>query len=264
MIFQERDHLARDVALVEAVAGGGDAGAAPLLARFAFRLDHRRERAGEVRQLDGVSCLVGRAIRLQPGPLVVRPGVDELAAVVDGVRRPRPQRKSTLRVLDRAQRHLFERHRPPALEHGERRMEHARYDRRVQADAVQVLATTGVPLDRRALRRPTLSDDRGDLALALRIHEDQAFAAEAIEILFHHSANQHGGDACVERVAALQQHFECRGARQGVPGGDGAVRAGDGRAIGSAREDDGRANDHEYRRQHSGGEAKAQEHRCKQ
>ena len=41
MLFQKRDHLACDVAFVETVAGGGDASAAPLLCRFAFRLHHR-------------------------------------------------------------------------------------------------------------------------------------------------------------------------------------------------------------------------------
>ena len=55
---------------------------------------------------------------------------------------PRPQRKSTLRVLDRAPRDLLETHRPPALEHRERRVHHARDDRRIEADAVQVLAAT--------------------------------------------------------------------------------------------------------------------------
>ena len=78
----------------------------------------------------------------------------------------------------------------------------------------------------------------------LRIDEDQPFAAEAVEILFHHAADEHRGDAGIEGVAALQQHLERRSARQRMAGGDGAVRPGNGRAIGGAR-DGGRPENHE-------------------
>ena len=139
-------------------------------------------------------------------------------------------------------------------------MHDARDDRRIEADAVQVLAAAGVPLDRRGLGGPALPDDRSDLALALRIHEDEAFAAEAVEILLHHAADQHRGDAGVEGVAAFQEHFERRGARQRMAGRDGAVRPGDGRAIGGPREQRRRTDDHERRGQRRSGNAKADAH----
>jgi hypothetical protein len=243
MFFQERDHFLSDVAFVEAITCGGDPCRPPLLPCSAFRRDHQRKGAGELWQFDHIAGVVSRAISLDPGALVVRPGIDELAVVSDGNRGSRPQRKSALCVLNRAHRYLFEGHRSPSFEHGEGGVKHARYDGGIQPDPIQVLTAACVPFDCGAPRRPTLPDNRRHLVLALRIHEDETLAAQAVEILFHNAADEHRRHAGIEGVPAFQEDLERCSARQRVTGGDSAIRSGNRWAIGSARRGDRPGND---------------------
>ena len=78
VLLQERDHLAGDVAFVEAIARGDDAGGAALGLRGALGLDHALQRARQRRQLDRFAGLVLRAVGLQPVVLVAGPALEEL------------------------------------------------------------------------------------------------------------------------------------------------------------------------------------------
>ena len=73
-----------------------------------------------------------------------------------------------------------------------------------------VLPRAPIPVDGGALGRPALSDHRDDLAGAARIDQHQRLAAEAVEILLDHAADQQRRDAGIERIAAARQDFECR------------------------------------------------------
>ena len=232
VLLEERDHLARDVSLVEPVASGGDPGGPPPPGRTALGIDHSFERARQIRQHDRVPGLVGGAVRLQPHPAIVRPRFDELAIRVDRLRRPRPQREAALGVFDRPGRHLLELHRAPSFEHGQRRVQRARNDRGVEADPRHRLAPRDIPVDGCRFRRPALTDHGNDLAAAARIDEHQAFAAKAVQILFDDATHEHGGHARVERVAAFQQRLERGGRRERVPGGHGGIATHHRRVIG--------------------------------
>jgi hypothetical protein len=63
-------------------------------------------------------------------------------------------------------------------------------DCRVEPLAGQRLVARQIPVDVDGLRRPSLADHRGDLALAHRIHQHQCFAAEAVEVLFDDAADE--------------------------------------------------------------------------
>ena len=194
-------------------------------ASAAFGVDHALQRARERRQLDRLAGLVGRAVRLQPVLLVVGPGLEEVELLLDAARRAEANREAVLGILNRARRHLGKAHRPPVLEHGQRGVKRAWDHRRVEPGAVQRLAARDVPVDVNRFRRPPLADDRRDLALFLRIDEDERFAAKAIEILLEHAANDERRDAGVKGVAALEEDLErCRG-RQRMPGRDAGRRA---------------------------------------
>ena len=100
MLLQERHHLARDVALVEAIARGDDARRPPSVHGVAFGLDHQRQRARERRQLDRLAGLVHRTVRLEPVALVIRPFLEEREIASNRLHRPGAQRETLLRVLD--------------------------------------------------------------------------------------------------------------------------------------------------------------------
>ena len=89
VLLQERHHLARDVALVEAIARGDHAGLAALRLRRLLGLDHPLQRARERRQLDRFARLVLRAVGLQPVLLVVGPALEELQLALNRARRAR-------------------------------------------------------------------------------------------------------------------------------------------------------------------------------
>ena len=128
------------------------------------------------------------------------------------------------RVLDRGRRHLFEAHRAPAFEHGQRRVQRAWHDRRIESCTIEVLLARQIPIDIHRLRGPTLTDDRSDLVLLARIDQHQAFTAEAVQVLLEHAAGKHRRHSGIERIAALQQNPEPCGGRQGMPRRDPARR----------------------------------------
>ena len=100
------------------------------------------------------------------------------------------------------------------------------------------------------------------LRLALRIDEHQPFAAEAVQILFDHAADEHRGDAGVERVAALQQHLERGGVVSGWPAETapfGPATVGRSAALWDGR----RPENHDRRGQRRDGEGKACVHASK-
>ena len=226
VLLQERHHLLGDVALVEAIAGGGDAGRAAAPLGAALGLDHPRERARRGRQLDGLAGRVRRAVGLQPVALVVGPLFEELELADDTVGSALAQREAVARVLDRPGRDGLERQRAPALEDGERGVECARHHGRVEPRALEGLAARQIPVDVDGLGGPPLPDHRGDLLLSDRIDEDERLAAQAVEVLLDHPADEQRRHAGVEGVAALEQHFERRGSDERVPGRDAAVGSG--------------------------------------
>src|SRR5262249_36638070 len=73
MLLEERHHFRGDIALVEAIASGGDSRLAPLLLGFLFGLDHKLQSSRESGELDRFAGLVHRAVGFQPVALVVGP-----------------------------------------------------------------------------------------------------------------------------------------------------------------------------------------------
>ena len=104
-------------------------------------------------------------------------------------------------------------------------MQRAGHDGGIEARAVERLVARQIPVDVDRLRRPALADDRGDLAFFLRIHENERFAAEAVEILLEHAAGEKRRDAGVKRVAAFQQDAEGGSGRKRMTGGHAAGRS---------------------------------------
>ncbi len=231
MRLEEGDHLASDIALVEPVAGRGNARGASAAGGRALGLDHARQRARQIGQPDRLARDVGGTVRLEPHGPVVRPGLHECPRFlgVDRRNRARPQRKPPIRIFDGARRHLLEAHRAPALENGQRRMEHTGHHRRIESGARHRLALRKVGLERRAPRRPADTVDGDHLSRALRIHQRCALAAQAVQVLLHDAAHQHGRDAGVERIPAFHQQLERRRRRQGMPRRHGAIWPDDGR-----------------------------------
>ncbi len=226
MLLQEGHHLPGDVALVEAVARGHDPGGAALALGGAFGLDHAREGAGQMGHGDGVAGLVRRAIGLVPEALVARPLREELALALDAVGGALAQREAVARVFDGPCRHRLEAHRAPRLEHGQGRMQRPRNHGGIEPGALERLAARQVPVHVHGLGRPALADNRRDFLLAHRIDEHQGFAAEAVEVLLDHAADEERGHARVERVAALVEDFERRGGDERMPRRHAAVRPG--------------------------------------
>ena len=185
-----------------------------------FRLHHLRERGRQGLEPDRLARLVQRPVRLQPEPLVVRPRLHEPQVRLDGAGREEPQGEPVLGVLDGAGRDLLEAHRAPALQDGQRAVQRARYDGRVETLAEEVAPARLVPLDAGALRGPALGDDGGDLALGGRVHQNQRLSAQPVQVLLDDPADEQRGDPRVERVAALHEGLEGGGRRQGVPGGE--------------------------------------------
>ncbi len=234
VLLEEADHFLRDVALVEAVARRHDAGAAALALVGALGFDHPGQRARERRELDGFAGLVHGAVRLEPVALVVRPLLDEFRVPPDRRRGARPQRKALLGVFDRPRRDRLEAHGAPLIQHRERRMQRARNHRGIEALAVEGLAPRRVPVDGGALGRPALSDHRDDLAGAARIDQHQSFAAQAVEILLDHAADQQRRDAGIERIAAARENLERRRRGQRVACRYAAIAPHDRRPFGGA------------------------------
>src|SRR5205807_4891984 len=94
LLLEEGDHLARDVALIEAVAGGDDAGAAAVALVCAFGLDHTREGTREAWKLDGLARLVHGVVGLEPVALVLGPALEEFQVPGDRRGSARAQRKA--------------------------------------------------------------------------------------------------------------------------------------------------------------------------
>src|SRR6185503_2945932 len=103
-------------------------------------------------------------------------------------------------------------------------------NRRIETGAVERLLAREIPINVDGLRRPALADDRGDLVFLLWIHEDERFAAEAVEILLEHAAGDQRRDAGIKRVAALEQDLKCRRGRQRMTGRYAAARPRDQRS----------------------------------
>ena len=135
MLFEERDHLARDVALVEAVASGGDARAAPLLAalRSASTIERQRVRARSGNWMVSPALYAAPSglshVRLLSGQDSMNLRLPSIARAVLG-RSGNPRSAYSIARIDTCSK----RHRPPALEHGERRVQRARNDRGIEAD----------------------------------------------------------------------------------------------------------------------------------
>ena len=89
-------------------------------------------------------------------------------------------------------------------------MQRARDDRRIEPLAVKRLRVLRIPVDGGMLRRPALSHHRHHLAGGARIDQHQRLAAEAVEILLDHAADQQRRDTGIESIAAACQDFECR------------------------------------------------------
>ena len=140
MLFQERHHLVRDIALVESIPGRHDARPTSIRLCCALGLHHAGERARRFRKGNRLTCLIKRSVGLQPVALIAGPLVDEIELSLDGARRPRAQDEAVACVLDGSAGDFLEAHRPPPLEHGERRMERSRHDGGVEP----------LPLDRLA------------------------------------------------------------------------------------------------------------------
>jgi hypothetical protein len=84
------------------------------------------------------------------------------------------------------------------------------------------------------LGRPPLPHNGSHLAGAARIDEDERFAAEAVEILLHHAADEQRRDAGIEGVAAPRQNLERGRGGQRMAGRYAAIAAHDGRPLGGA------------------------------
>ena len=214
VLLQERDHLARDVPLVETVARRDHAGPSSSGFRGALGADHPGQRVRQRRQPDGFAGLVVRPVGLQPDRLVAGPSLEELALTLDGIRGPRPQRKALRRVCDGRSGHLLEAHRPPLFEHRQGRVHGARDDGGVQPFAAQRLLARQIPVDVDRPRRPALADDRRHFLFLSRVDQHERFPAEAVEILLHDAAGEQRRNAGIEGVAAFEEDAECRGRRQ--------------------------------------------------
>lgn len=77
-------------------------------------------------------------------------------------------------------------------------------------------------------RCPPLADDRRDLAFVLWVDEHERLAAEAVEILLEHAADEQRSKTGIERVAASEQHAERSGGCEWMSGGYPARRAHNG------------------------------------
>jgi hypothetical protein len=64
----------------------------------------------------------------------------------------------------------------------------ARHDGGIEAGTTQSLVARSIPVDVDGRGRPALSDNGRDLSFLFRINENERFTAEAVEILFKHSA----------------------------------------------------------------------------
>ena len=194
-----------------------------------FGLDHLVQGIGQRGQADNLSRGEHGAIRPSPVGAIGGPPIDEVHFPVDRADRARSKREAHFRILDGAGGHFLETHGAPALEHGQCTVQRTGHDRRVESVAVEVPASLAIPVDSGVARCPALTDDRRDFSLAVRIHEDQRFAAQAVEVLFDDAARQQRGDAGIERVAAVLENLDRGGCGQGVAGGHAAVAAHHGR-----------------------------------
>ena len=70
------------------------------------------------------------------------------------------------------------------------------------------------------------------LPVAARIDEHQGFAAEAVEVLFDHAADEQRRNAGIEGVAAPRQHFEGGRGRERMAGRDAGIAAHHRRPLG--------------------------------
>ena len=190
VLLQEGDHLLGDVALVEAVAGGGDALLAAQMGVFPLGLHHPREGGGEGGERDGLARRVQRPVRLQPEPLIVRPRPHEPEVRLDGAGGEGPQGEALPGVLDGAGRDLLEAHRAPALQHREGAVQGAGHDGGVEALAEEIAVARLVPVDARALRGPALGDDGGDLALGGRVDENERLTPQPVQVLLDDAAHE--------------------------------------------------------------------------
>jgi len=94
--------------------------------------------------------------------------------------------------------------------------------------------------------RPTLADDRNDFAAALRIHEHQRFAAQAVEVLFDDAADQQRRDPGIESVAAAHEDLEGRRGRQRMARGNSGVGPHHQRALGGPGRGAPKRTDHQH------------------
>ncbi len=157
VLLEKADHLRSDVALVEAVTRGHDAGAAAFALVGALRLDHARERARQGRKLYRLAGAVSGAVRLEPIAAVVRPILHEFGIAPDRRHRTGPQRKALLRIFDRARRHRLEAHGAPLVEHRQGGVKRARHHRGIEPLAVEILVPRGAhPCPTTAVTLPVL------------------------------------------------------------------------------------------------------------
>ena len=179
----------------------------------------------ERRQLDGFARLVLCAVRLQPVLLVVRPAFKEFQLPLDRLRGAVAHWEAVFGVGNARRGDLFETHRAPFFEHGQRGVQRARHDRGIEAGAIERFLAGRVPVDVDRFRRPALSDNRGDLVFLLGVDEHERFAAEAIEVLLEDTAGHERCDAGVKRVAAFQQDAEGGSGRERMTGGHATGRS---------------------------------------
>src|SRR5262249_24353539 len=106
-------------------------------------------------------------------------------------------------------------------------MDGSRNHGRIQAFAIKGFSPRLVPVDRRAFGRPALSDDRCDLTFIAGTNRDESLTAEAVEILFDHTACKQCSDSSVKRIAALRQDFKGGGCCEWMPCRNGAVTSHD-------------------------------------
>ena len=183
------------------------------------------ERLRQRGQLDRFAGLVLGAVRLQPELLVVGPAFEKFQLPLDRLRGAVAHRESVFRIGDSGRGDLFETHRAPLLEHGERRVQGARHDGGIESRAVERFLARQVPVDVNRFRRPTLADDRRHLVFLLGIDQNERFPAEAVEILLEDAAGDERRDAGVKRVAAFQQDAEGGSGRQRMTGGHATGRS---------------------------------------
>ena len=217
MLLQERHHVASNIAFIEAIASGDDSGCAAFGCGSAFGLHHECECACETGQLNCFAGLIHRAVGLQPVALVIRPFLEKLEVAFNSSRCARPQRETVARIFDGSGGHLLEAHRPPFFEHRQRGVNRSRNHGRIETFAIEILMSCGIPVDGRAFGRPALPDNGRHFAFALWVDKDETFAAEAVQILFDDTADEHRGSTGIESIAVLQQNFKGRCRRQWMP-----------------------------------------------